>query len=143
MKKLRLLFVALFLLCVTLTACQGNKPSPEKPSPEGYWMLTAAEADGKKVENKEFIKEGKEPFVSIEGESKYILYFSDALISNGKWEASDKGVKMTDKDGSLVEATIDGQKMVVDFPEDKTKYEFIKTTEKPKAYDDAVKKVTW
>lgn len=143
MKKLRLLFVALFLLCVTLTACQGNKPSPEKPSPEGYWMLTAAEADGKKVENKEFIKEGKEPFVSIEGESKYILYFSDALISNGKWEASDKGVKMTDKDGSLVEATIDGQKMVVDFPEDKTKYEFTKTTEKPKAYDDAVKKVTW
>ena len=87
----------------------------------------------KKVENKEFIKEGKEPFVSIEGESKYILYFSDALISNGKWEASDKGVKMTDKDGSSVEATIDGQKMVVDFPENKTKYEFTKTTEKPKA----------
>lgn len=143
MKKLRLLFVALFLLCVTLTACQGNNPSPEKPSPEGYWMLTAAEADGEKVENKEFIKEGKEPFVSIEGESKYILYFSDALISNGKWEASDKGVKMTDKDGSSVEATIDGQKMVVDFPGDKTKYEFTKTTEKPKAYDDAVKKVTW
>ena len=33
--------------------------------------------------------------------------------------------------------------MVVDFPENKTKYEFTKTTEKPKAYDDAVKKVTW
>ena len=57
MKKLRLLFVALFLLCVTLTACQGNKPSPE-----GYWMLTAAESDGKKVENKEFIEEGKRAF---------------------------------------------------------------------------------
>jgi iron compound ABC superfamily ATP binding cassette transporter len=141
MKKLRLLFVVLFLLCVTLTACQGNKPSPEKPSPEGYWMLTAAEADGKKVENKEFIEEGKEPFVSIEGESKYILYFSDDIISNGKWEASDKGVKITDKDGSTQEAVIDGQKMVMDFPEFNTKYEFTKTTEKPKAYDDAVKKL--
>ena len=43
MKKLRLLFVALFLLCITLTACQGNKPSTEELSPEGYWMLTAAE----------------------------------------------------------------------------------------------------
>ena len=138
MKKLRLLFVALFLVFITLTACQGNKSSPE-----GYWMLTGTEVDGKKVEDKEFVQEGKEPFISIEGESKYIFYFSDALISNGKWEASDKGVKMTDKDGSTVEAIIDGEKMVMDFPEDKTKYEFTKTTEKPKAYDDAVKKVTW
>lgn len=143
MKKLRLLFVALFLLCITLTACQGNKPSTEKPSPEGYWMLTAADADGKKVENKEFIKEGKEPFISIEAESKYIFYFSDDMMSNGKWEASDKGVKITDKDGSTQDVVIDGQKMVMDFPESNTKYEFTKTSEKPKAYDDAVKKITW
>ena len=32
---------------------------------------------------------------------------------------------------------------VMDFPESNTKYEFTKTSEKPKAYDDAVKKITW
>ena len=34
--------------------------------------------------------------------SKYIFYFSDDMMSNGKWEASDKGVKITDKDGLVI-----------------------------------------
>ena len=53
MKKLGLLLVAVFMACLTLTACQG------KDSLEGYWVMTGMEAMGQKVELEKAYPDGK------------------------------------------------------------------------------------
>jgi len=111
MKKFRLLLVAVFMLCLTLTACQG------KDSLNGYWVMTGMEAMGQKVELDKAYPDGKIGFLSFESGSKFIVYFgSDTEVVKGTWEKT----------------TLDIQGVA--------KYEFTKSNEKPKQYDEVVKK---
>ena len=53
MKKLSILIVTIFMLCLTLTACQDNTPL------EGYWVISEAEIFGKKVNIDKVSSDGK------------------------------------------------------------------------------------
>lgn len=134
MKKFRLLLVAVFMLCLTLTACQS------KDSLNGYWVMTGMEAMGQKVELEKAYPDGKVGFLSFESGSKFIAYFgTGSEVVKGTWEKSEKGVKLTEeKSKKPVEVTKDGDKLVLDM-QGMAKFEFTKSNEKPKAYDEVVK----
>lgn len=132
MKKLSLLLVSVFMLCLTLTACQDTPL-------EGYWVISEAEIFGKKVDIDKVSSDGKYPFISFEENSQYIAFFVGNAI-RGKWEKTGKGVKLLDentKKSSEIEKK--GDKLVIRIPEVEAKYVFVKSKEKPKAYDEVVK----
>ena len=113
MKKLRLLLVAVFMLCLTLTACQS------KDSLDGYWVVSEMEALGQKVEVDKVYPDGKVGFLSLEADSKFVAYFG---------QGSEEGYEITK----------DGDKLVLDI-QGIAKYIYTKSSEKPKAYDEVVK----
>ena len=137
MKKLRLLLVAVFMLCLTLTACQS------KDSLDGYWVVSEMEALGQKVEVDKVYPDGKVGFLSFEADSKFVAYFvQGAAVVKGKWEKTEKGVKLTAENATGseegYEITKDGDKLVLDI-QGIAKYIYTKSSEKPKDYDEVVK----
>lgn len=133
MKKLSLLLVSVFMLCLTLTACQDTPL-------EGYWVISEAEIFGKKVDIDKVSSDGKYPFISFEDNSQYVVFFVGEA-TRGKWEKTGKGVKLLDENtqkSSEIEKV--GDKLVIRIPEVKAKYVFVKSKDKPKAYDEVTKK---
>ena len=134
MKKLSILIVTIFMLCLTLTACQDNTPL------EGYWVISEAEIFGKKVNIDKVSSDGKYPFISFEENSQYVVFFVGEA-TRGKWERTGKGVKLLDENSKAsVEIEKSGDKLVMRIPELEAKYVFTKSKEKSKAYDEVTEK---
>lgn len=125
--------LTIIAFCMTLTACQDNSPV------EGYWIMTEAEIYGKKINIDELSPDGKYPFISLEENSKYVVFFVREAIK-GKWERTKKGVKLFEaNENSPVEIEKVGDKLVMNISTIGAKYVFTRSNEKPTAYDDVVK----
>lgn len=132
MKKFSILFAAILMLCLTLAAC---KDTPL----EGYWVVSEAEIYGKKINIDEATRDRQYPFLSLESDSKYVIFFV-GKATKGKWEKSEKGIKLYIKNDKTVEVEKVGDKLVMNVPELQAKYVFSKSNEKPKAYDEVTEK---
>lgn len=128
MKKIKFLFIAMFLICLTLTACQDSKMGK-------YWLLSGGEIEGQKVDDdylKQAFPDGNIYFLSFEDNSEFKGVITGPI--KGKWEATDKEVKVTSGQDSL-EFVKEGNKLVLDNKEEKIRLEYTTTKEKPKLYD--------
>ena len=106
---------------------------------EGYWVVSEAEIYGKKINIDEATRDRQYPFLSLESDSKYVIFFV-GKATKGKWEKSERGIKLYIKNDKTVEVEKVGDKLVMNVPELQAKYVFSKSNEKPKAYDEVTEK---